>query len=315
MATPLDTTSAPDPVVVIGAGPVGLAAAAHLHERGLPFRVVEQGPQAGAAIAQWGHTRLFSPWEYNIDTAARRLLERHDWSAPQDEVLPTGHELSAEYLAPLAATPEFAPAISYDTRVVAISRLGMDKTRTANRATTPFIARVEHDGGTVEDIQAAAVIDSSGTWSTPNPLGQAGLIAPGEYKSREQGLITQTLPDVLGRDRERFAGKHILVVGAGHSAAKTLLELGEHAEQNPELHQPVIPGETQEAQAEVQPSEPVEPAPARGSLFDDRAAATDDYQARHRYESPRSGLFTNSDQDRRGGFDDDFDVDVPDFMR
>ncbi|WP_231686459.1 hypothetical protein [Corynebacterium deserti] len=92
MATPLDTTSAPDPVVVI--------AAAHLHERGLPFRVVEQGPQAGAAIAQWGHTRLFSPWEYNIDTAARRLLERHDWSAPQDEVLPTGHELSAEYLAP-----------------------------------------------------------------------------------------------------------------------------------------------------------------------------------------------------------------------
>ena len=87
------------------------------------------------------------------------------------------------------------------------------------------------------------------------------------------------------------------------------------AEQNPELHQPVIPGETREAQAEVQPSEPVEPAPARGSLFDDRAATTDDYQARHRYESPRSGLFTNSDQDRRGGFDDDFDVDVPDFMR
>lgn len=234
MATPLDTTSAPDPVVVIGAGPVGLAAAAHLHERGLPFRVVEQGPQAGAAIAQWGHTRLFSPWEYNIDTAARRLLERHDWSAPQDEVPPTGHELSAEYLAPLAATPEIAPAISYDTRVVAISRLGMDKTRTANRATTPFIARVEHDGGTVEDIQAAAVIDSSGIWSTPNPLGQAGLIAPGEYKAREQGLITQTLPDVLGRDRERFAGKHILVVGAGHSAANTLLELGELAEQNPD---------------------------------------------------------------------------------
>ena len=60
---------------------------------------------------------------------------------------------------------------------------------------------------------------------------------------------------------------------------------------------------------------PVEQAPARGSLFDDRVNPTDGYQPRHRYESPRSGLFTNTDQDRRGGFDDDFDVDVPDFMR
>ncbi|WP_277100454.1 cell division protein FtsZ [Corynebacterium riegelii] len=104
----------------------------------------------------------------------------------------------------------------------------------------------------------------------------------------------------------------VTIIATGFDEVANKLQ---HAERNPELHQPVIPGETREAQAEVQPSEPVEPAPARGSLFDDRAAATDDYQARHRYESPRSGLFTNSDQDRRGGFDDDFDVDVPDFMR
>ena len=104
----------------------------------------------------------------------------------------------------------------------------------------------------------------------------------------------------------------VTIIATGFDEVANKLQ---HAEQNPELHQPVIPGETQEAQAEVQSSEPVESAPARGSLFDDRAATTDGYQPRHRYESPRSGLFTNSDQDRRGGFDDDFDVDVPDFMR
>lgn len=233
MASTLDSTSGTDPVLVIGAGPVGLAAAAHLHERGLPFQVVEQGAEVGAAIAQWGHTRLFSPWEYNVDAAARRLLQRHDWVAPSDDVLPTGQELRTDYLVPLAATPELAPAISYDTRVIAVSRLGLDKTRTADREATPFIVRVEYTEGTGEDIPASAVIDTSGTWSTPNPLGRAGLPAPGERQAREQGLITQVLPDILDRDRDRFAGRHVLVVGAGHSAANSLLDLGELAKQAP----------------------------------------------------------------------------------
>lgn len=232
MALPLDTTGI-DPVLVIGAGPVGLAAAAHLHERGLPFRVLEQGPEVGAAISQWGHTQLFSPWEYNIDAAARRLLEGHDWVAPADDELPTGQELRTDYLEPLAVTPELAPSISYNTRVIAVSRLGMDKTRTAGRERTPFIVRVTYSEGTSEDMQASAVIDTSGTWSTPNPLGRAGLPAPGEDQAREQGLITQVLPDILGRDRDRFASRHVLVVGAGHSAANSLLDLGTLAEQVP----------------------------------------------------------------------------------
>lgn len=233
MALSLDTTFATDPVLIIGAGPVGLAAAAHLHERGLPFRILEQGPEAGAAIAHWGHTRLFSPWEYNIDAAARRLLEGHNWTAPSDDELPTGQELRTAYLEPLAATPELAPAISYNTRVVAVSRLGLDKTRTTGRKATPFIVRVDYTEGAGEDIQASAVIDTSGTWSTPNPLGRAGLAAPGERQAREQGLITQVLPDILGRDRDRFAGRDVLVVGAGHSAANSLLDLGTLAEQVP----------------------------------------------------------------------------------
>lgn len=217
------------PVIVIGAGPVGLAAAAQLHERGLDCMVFEACSSAGAAIAQWGHTRLFSPWEYNIDAAARRLLESTGWTAPDPQQLPTGHELITHYLTPLAAV--LGETIQLGARVVAVSRAGIDKTRSAHRDTTPFLVRVAHSDGTFDDVLASHVIDASGTWSRPNPLGQAGLSAPGETSAIANGLITAPLPDVTGTDRHRFANRHVLVVGAGHSAANTLLDLAELAQQ------------------------------------------------------------------------------------
>ena len=61
------------PVAIIGAGPVGLAAAARLIERGLQPLIFEKGSHVGAAVADWGHVRVFSPWRYNIDTAARSM--------------------------------------------------------------------------------------------------------------------------------------------------------------------------------------------------------------------------------------------------
>ncbi|WP_018831421.1 FAD-dependent oxidoreductase [Salinispora tropica] len=211
------------PVVVIGAGPVGLSAAAHLHERGLPFLVLEAGDTAGAAVRQWGHVRVFSPWRYDIDPAARRLLEDADWVAPDLDALPTGAELSAEYLQPLAELPQLKPHLRYGARVEAISRLGLDRLRTAGRDTTPFLVRLA-DG---EEMLARAVIDASGTWGTPNVLGASGLPAHGEADAR--AYLEHALPDVLGADRDRFAGRHTLVVGAGHSAANTLLSLADLA--------------------------------------------------------------------------------------
>lgn len=225
------TDTAALPVVVIGAGPVGLAAAAHLTERGLTPLVLEAGETIGAAIREWGHTRLFSPWRYNVDDAAARLLETQGWTAPEPEALPTGAELVEQYLEPLSTV--LAPCVRTQARVVAVSRAGMDKTRTGNREFTPFLVRVQHTGGALEDLRASAVIDASGTWATPNPLGQAGLPALGEAAAVAAGRITAPLPDVTGRDRDRFTGRHVLVVGAGHSAANTLLELGALAETEP----------------------------------------------------------------------------------
>jgi thioredoxin reductase len=215
------------PVVVIGAGPVGLAAAAHLAERGLEFVVLESGPEVAATVEEWRHVRLFSPWRYDIDSAARRLLEAAGWSEPDPGALPTGGDLIDAYLAPLAKTPELTGRLRYGAQVAAVTRAGFDRIRTTGREQAPFLVRLA-DG---DELTAGAVIDATGTWRRPNVLGGSGIPARGEAAVAK--LISRALPDVLGRDRDRFAGRRTAVVGAGHSAATTLLDLGELAEQVP----------------------------------------------------------------------------------
>ncbi|MEV6848205.1 FAD-dependent oxidoreductase [Actinoplanes sp. NPDC051411] len=208
-------------VAVIGAGPVGLAAAAHLAERRLPFVVLEAGDSPAAAIREWGHVRLFSPWRFDIDAAAARLLADTGWARPGDDRLPTGAQLADDYLQPLADLPVLKDNIRYGTRVAAVTRLGLDRLRGTGRDETPFLIRLA-DG---EDLVARAVIDASGTWRTPNVLGASGIPAHGETAAA--AYVESSLPDVLGRDRDRFTGSRVLVVGAGHSAANTLLALAE----------------------------------------------------------------------------------------
>jgi thioredoxin reductase len=217
------------PVVVIGAGPVGLAAAAHLLERGLDPLVLEAGAEAAAAVREWSHVRLFSPWRYDVDEAAARLLEPTGWATPTPTALPTGAELVEQYLAPLAAA--LAPHLRTGQRVVAVSRVGMDKTHTRGRDERPFLVRARTTAGVVVDHVARAVIDASGTWGRPNPLGVSGLPAIGEPESAR--YVSAPLPAVLGAERQRFAGRRVLVVGAGHSATNTLLDLVVLAEEEP----------------------------------------------------------------------------------
>jgi thioredoxin reductase len=218
-------------VVIIGAGPVGLAAAAHAAERGLDPLVLEAGDRPGAAVQQWGHVRLFSPWRFNVDGAARRLLAGTGWREPDPDVLPTGTELIEHYLAPLAATTELAGRIRTGTRALAVTRAGLDKLHTIGRDQRPLLVRTVDSTGQVNDVLARAVIDTSGTWGQRNPLGVAGLPAPGEAEAA--AYLAGPLPDVLGADRDRFAGRHTLVVGMGHSAANTLLALAQLAAEAP----------------------------------------------------------------------------------
>jgi thioredoxin reductase len=218
------------PVAVLGAGPVGLAAAAHLIERGLTPLILEAGATVGANVATYRHVRLFSPWRYNVDKVARRLLQSHGWNAPAGDALPTAGELLDAYLAPLAATPGIATNLRLGHRVIAITRAGFDKVKTKGRDSAPFLIRTETAEGAREYL-ARAVIDATGTWSHPNPLGADGIPALGEAALAAR--IDYGMPDVLGAARKRFAGRRILVVGAGHSAAGTLLALAQLAQDHP----------------------------------------------------------------------------------
>ena len=218
------------PVAIIGAGPIGLAAAANLVERGIDFVIYESGDEVGSSMRQWGHTRLFSPWKHVVDPASQRLLEATGWQLPSPDRLPTGTELVEQYLEPLAQLEPIASRIRTRVAIEAVTRQGMDRTRTARRAQTPFLLRARTDDG-LEEFTARAVIDASGTYDRPNSLASSGLEPLGLAEVADR--VSHALPDVLGRDRPTFAGRHTTVVGAGHSAANTLIALAELAEQEP----------------------------------------------------------------------------------
>ncbi|MCX6466721.1 MAG: NAD(P)-binding domain-containing protein [Pseudonocardiales bacterium] len=206
------------PVVVIGAGPAGLAAAAHLVGRGIEPLVLEAGPEPGAAVREWGHVRLFSRWGELVDAAAEKLLAPTGWTAPDADGYPTGAEWARHYLAPLAEV--LGERVRTGAPVVAVARRGWDRVVDAGRTTEPLTVRL----ATGERILARAVIDTSGTWTSPGPLGGDGLPALGEEEAA--GRISYRVPD-LGDPavRARYAGRRVAVAGSGHSALTALVEL------------------------------------------------------------------------------------------
>lgn len=212
------------PVVVIGAGPQGLAAAAHLVERGEDVVVVERGQGAASAVSEWGHVRLFSAWPELTDSAARRLLEPTGWSAPASGY-PTGAEWVSDYLAPLAGA--LGGRIRYATTVTGVARQGRDKVVDAGRRSSPFVVHTVDVDGVESRILARAVVDASGTWGMPNPAGADGFPAVGERAASD--LISYRIP----ADVSELAGEHVVVVGAGHSATHAVLRLSELARRAP----------------------------------------------------------------------------------
>jgi thioredoxin reductase len=219
------------PVAVIGAGPIGLAAASHLLVRGESVLVFEAGVSVGANIRQWQHVRMFSSWQYNVDNAARQLLQANGWMAPPNDELPTGRDLLEKYLLPLSELPEMKSAIHLNAKVIGVARKNFDKLKTANRENQPFTLFVE-ENGRVQTYHARAVIDASGNWTNPNPVLSMGVWTPSERALRER--IFYGIPNVLGEHRSRYAGKRVLVVGSGHSAINALLDLAELKAEVPE---------------------------------------------------------------------------------
>ncbi|MFE9406332.1 NAD(P)-binding domain-containing protein [Streptomyces sp. NPDC006530] len=226
-----DTTSLP--CVIIGAGPIGLAAAAHLVERGLEPLVLEAGPAAGSAVRDWSHVRLFSTWAEVVDPAAERLLAPTGWARPDAAGCPTGGDWVARYLQPLADV--LGDRVRCGARVTGVSRAGRDRVVDADRERQPFTVHIAYADGRSERILARAVVDASGTWATPGPAGGDGLPALGEKAAADR--FTYRVPDLKDPAvRARYAGRRTAVIGSGASAFTALASLAALAQDAPGTH-------------------------------------------------------------------------------
>jgi hypothetical protein len=200
-------------IAILGAGPTGLEAALAAAEAGNPFTVYEAAPSVAGNVRAWGHVRLFTPWEMNVSPRMRRHVE-----APAGPDCPTGRELAERLFEPIAALPEIAPNLRLGVRVLSVGRQGLlkhEEIATAERGKRPFRLLLSDESGREWTETADVVIDATGTWGYPNTLGDGGIPAPGER--RFGGEIRRGIPD-LSREADDWAGKTVLLAGAGHSA-------------------------------------------------------------------------------------------------
>ena len=221
------TSASPRRVAIFGAGPIGLEAAHALTTAGFAVDIYERG-HIGQSVRDWGHVQLFSPWALNMSPLGRAALTDQGLDLPLETGYPTGHEYVDHYLTPLAHHPRLHGRIHTHTTVMQVGRRGVLKTEQHSperRRERPFRVLLV-DGAAHEYIAYAdIVVDTTGCYTHPNALGDGGIPAPGERRAATAGRIWYHLPDILGADQARFAGRHTVVVGTGYSAITTLAHL------------------------------------------------------------------------------------------
>jgi hypothetical protein len=193
-------------VAILGAGPVGLEAALAVAERGWAFTVYEDAARPGGNVREWGHVRLFTPWDMNVSDRMRRALP----DAPAGPGLPTGTELADGLLDRVAKLPAVAPNVRLGARVDAVAREGLlkhEEIASAERGARRFRLLVSEASGRESVEHADVVLDCTGTYGQPNALGDGGIPAPGERALEHR--IERRLPRLGG----------LRALGAGASGA------------------------------------------------------------------------------------------------
>jgi len=217
-------------LAILGAGPIGLEAALYARYLGYKVQLLERGPTAAANVLQWEHVSLFTPFGMNASPLGIAALQAQNpsWQCPDANETLTGAELYLRYWQPLAESDLVAGVLQCDTEVLAIGRQGWLKREGVGdpqRGEAPFSLLLRSADGTERTATADVVVDCTGTYGNHNWLGQGGIPAPGESAAAAQ--IEYGLPDVLEKDKQRYLGKHTLVLGAGFSAATVLLQLSQ----------------------------------------------------------------------------------------
>ncbi|MGI8411774.1 MAG: FAD-dependent oxidoreductase [Solirubrobacteraceae bacterium] len=201
-------------IAIIGAGPIGLEAALAAREHGWSAVVYEQAPSVAGNVRAWGTVRLFTPWDWNVSPRMRRLLAGR---APSGEALPTGHELADELLDPVAAALDVRTGVC----VLGVAREGLlkhEEIGSSRRGARPFRLHLRDGDGREHLTAADAVIDATGTYGSPNRLGDGGIDALGERAL--DGRIVRAIPDA-----QTLGGREVLLTGAGHSAQTAARDL------------------------------------------------------------------------------------------
>ncbi len=224
-------------VAVLGAGPVGLEAALYARRLNFPVTVYERG-RPGEHLRRWGHVRMFSPFGMNSTPLGRAALladnPRHE--LPGDNDLHTGHAYVAAYLEPLAGGAALRDCLRLGTQVLFVGRRGLLKGdapgQPDRRSAQPFLLLVRGPDGAERLESADVVLDCTGTYGQHRWAGDGGIPAPGE--SAAEPHVCYGLEDIAGAARDRYAGKSVLVVGAGYSAATTVCALADLAAAHPD---------------------------------------------------------------------------------
>jgi thioredoxin reductase len=224
-------------IAVIGAGPVGLEAALYARNLDLPVTVFERG-RVGEHLQRWGHVRLFSPFNMNSTPQGRAAIRaensKHEFPADNDCI--TGRDHVGVYLEPLAMTGQLIECLKLDARVVQIGRTGLLKgePRQSGRGYSDhrFRLLVRDTKGEESISEADVILDCTGTFGQPRWLGEGGIPAVGEIAARPQ--VAGGIEEILGKDRGKYSGKSVLVVGGGYTAATHVCLLADLAANHPE---------------------------------------------------------------------------------
>lgn len=212
-------------IAILGAGPIGLEAALYARTLGHTVTIFEQG-QVAEHVGRWGHVRMFSPLGWNSTLLGRKTIA----SDIDESAILTGREFREQYLLPLAESPLVKPCLQTQTAVLTVGRVGWRKTDPEKKALPPFRLLVRNQQNQERFETADVILDCTGTYSRPNWAGDGGIPAAGEITARPH--IMYWNDDILGAKKAHYAGKSIILIGDGLSAATTITSLATLAEEH-----------------------------------------------------------------------------------
>jgi thioredoxin reductase len=224
-------------IAVLGAGPIGLEVGLYARNLGFQVTVYDRG-LPGEAIRHWGHVQLFTPFGFNHTTLGRRAIlagnPQHAFPADADCI--AGWQHRELYLEPLAASEIIKSSLRLGTEVLGVAKTGLLKSEKAGdpkRSANAFrlLLRDEKQRETIEE--ADVVVDCTGTYGRHRWMGDGGIPAAGERAARN--FVAYGVEDVLGSRKQLYAGKAVMVIGGGYSAATTIASLAKLVEQHPEM--------------------------------------------------------------------------------